>query len=364
MGSQEVVPNPVINSSVRSALDRARNLPSVPAVALEVMRVARGPQADSAALAQALSLDPALAAKVLRMANSALMGTRTEIVTLQQACTRLGFNTVKLWALSFVMVDAFAQFQPDGFDHDDYWKRSVFRAVSAKLVAAAVTPKLADEAFLTGLLAQVGQLVLAFCLPQEFDQARKATKDEWPSLETQRGTLGFTTDELGAALLSAWGLPDVIYHAVLGAQDPRQLVPGPSDSRDVAHVLTVASHCETLFAYGLMAEEFDPDQFAGTGITRALVDLYESANEHFGLDEKKVEQVLSGLDEKTEEIAEVLHVNLGARMDSSVVLREAQQQLLREAANLLRDTIANEQPSEQLEFLKLASALKSSTKPD
>jgi hypothetical protein len=142
----------------------------------------------------------------------------------------------------------------------------------------------------------------------------------------QRETLGFTSDDLGVALLHTWGLPSVIQQAVLGSQDPDQIAEGPSDSRDIAQILAVATHCETLFTFGSMAEPLDPDQFAGTGISKALVDLYESARSYFGLDENRIEQILSGLDHRTAEIAEVLHVNFGERLDSAAILREAQNQ--------------------------------------
>jgi diguanylate cyclase (GGDEF)-like protein len=345
MGCQELV----IDPSVRNALDRARDLPSVPAVALEVMRLARAEEADAAALAEVVSLDPALAAKILKIANSALMGPTTEIVTLKRACAHLGFKTIKLWALSFAMVDSLLQPHPTGFDHDEYWKRSVFRAVSAKLIAQAVKPKLADEAFLAGLLSQIGRLVLAACLPAEFETARGAAQDEWPTLEEQRESLGFTTDDLGVALLHTWGLPAVIHQAVLGFQDPDQLAGSTAESRDIAQILTVATHCETLFA--------------GPQTSKVLMALYESARQYFGLDKDKVEDMLSGLDRHTAEIAELLHVNLGDRLDSNAVLREAQLQMLRETVILLRDAIVNERRAEQLQFENSLLQLKAQTDP-
>ncbi len=345
MSAQEIT----TNSSVRDALARARDLPSVPAVALEVMRLARTDEADAAALAEVVSLDPALAAKILKIANSALLGPSTEIVTLKRACTHLGFKTIKLWALSFAMVDSLLQPRTSGFDHDEYWRRSVFRAVSAKLIAMSVKPRLADEAFLTGLLSEIGQLVLASCLPTEFRHAREAADDSWPSFAVQRETLGFTTDELGVALLENWGLPEVIRQAVLGSQNPELIPEEQSSSRDLSQILVVARHSETLFA--------------GSRTSKTLVDLYESAYRYFALDKEKVEEILSGLDVHTAEIAEILHVNLGERLDSTAVLREAQLEMLRETVVLLRDAIVNERRAEQLQFENSMLLLKAQTDP-
>jgi diguanylate cyclase (GGDEF)-like protein len=341
----------VLDPTVRGALGRVRDLPSVPAVALEVLRLARNEDADAAQLADVISLDPALSAKILKIVNSALMGRACEIVSLKRACAQLGFKTIKLWALSFAMVDSLQRPSEEGFDHDDYWKRSVLRAVSAKLFAEAVKPKLSDEAFLAGLLSQIGQLVLATGLPKEFEAVREAGGgDCWPSIEVQRATLGYTSDDLGVALLHSWGLPPLIHQAVQGARDPdqapRDALPG---ARDIAQILHVATYCEALFA--------NPET------PKALVDLYESARKFFGLSKERVEELLSDLDRHTAEIAEILHVNLGERLDTATVLREAQLQMLRETVVLLRDAIVSERRAAQLEFENSLLLLKAQTDP-
>ena len=341
----------VLDPSVRGALSRARDLPSVPAVALEVLRLARDEGANAGQLADVVSLDPALSAKILKIVNSALMGGACEIVTLKRACAQLGFKTIKLWALSFAMVDSLQRPRTDGFDHNEHWKRSVLRAVSAKLFAEAVKPQLADEAFLSGLLSRIGQLVLATGLPNEFEAVREAAgRDGWPSAEVQRATLGYSSDDLGVALLQSWGLPPLIHQAIWGAPDPAKIskdaVPGAAD---IARILHVAAHCESLFAC--------PET------PQALVDLYESARRFFGLGKERVEELLSDLGRHTTEIAEILHVNLGERLDTMTVLREAQLQMLRETVVLLRDAIVSERRATQLEFENSLLQLKAQTDP-
>ncbi len=341
----------VLDPSVRSALERAHDLPSVPAVALEVLRLARDEDASSAQLADVISLDPALSAKILKIVNSALMGRACEIATLKRACAQLGFKTIKLWALSFAMVDSLQRPRAQGFDHNDYWRRSVFRAVSAKLFAEAVKPQLADEAFLAGLLSQIGRLVLASGLPDEYQALLDAGDGRvWPSNELQRATLGYTTDELGVALLHSWGLPALIHEAVLGAEDPAQIAPESTPgAREISQILNIAAHCEILFV--------------GPETPKALVDLYESGRRFFGLEKQRVEDLLSGLDSHTDEIAEILHVNLGERLDTATVLRDAQLQMLRETVVLLRDAIVSERRATQLEFENSLLMLKAQTDP-
>jgi diguanylate cyclase (GGDEF)-like protein len=340
----------VLDPSIRSALGRARDLPSVPAVALEVLRLAQQEDASAGQLADVISLDPALAAKILKIVNSALLGRGCEIVTLKRACAQLGFKTIKLWALSFAMVDSLQRPRVEGFDHNEHWKRSVFRAVSAKLFAEAVKPQLADEAFLAGLLSEIGQLVLATGLPKEFQAVREAGGDAWRTPDAQRATLGYSSDELGVALLHSWGLPPLIYQAVLGAQNPGQDRPDALPvTREIAQIVHVAAHCETLFSR--------PEA------PKALVDLYESARKFFNLDKERVEELLSDLDRHTTEIAEILQVNLGERLDTTAVLRDAQLQMLRETVVLLRDAIVSERRAAQLQFENSLLLLKAQTDP-
>jgi diguanylate cyclase (GGDEF)-like protein len=341
----------VLDPRLRSALERARDLPSVPAVALEVLRLARDEDTNAGQLADVISLDPALTAKILKIVNSALMGRACEIATLKRACAQLGFKTIKLWALSFAMVDSLQRPRAPGFDHDDYWKRSVFRAVSAKLFAEAVKPQLADEAFLAGLLSQIGQLALATGLPEEYQALLAAgERSSWPSIAVQRETLGYSSDDFGVALLQSWGLPSLIHQAVLGAPDPTQIPPEAAPhAREISEILHVAAHCESLFV--------------GPETPKALMDLYEAARKFFGMGKERVETLIAGLDRHTADIAEILHVSLGERLDAATVLREAQLQMLRETVVLLRDAIVSERRASQLEFENSLLMLKAQTDP-
>jgi diguanylate cyclase (GGDEF)-like protein len=345
MASEDLVLDP----KVLTALEKAKDLPSVPAVAMEVLRLAREDDADTGELARVVSLDPALAAKILKIANSALFGRAYQIVTLQRACSQLGFKTVKLWALSFAMVDALQRPRVQGFDHQLYWKRCLFRAVSAKLFAEAVAPRLAEEAFLTGMLSRIGHLVLATCLPEEYKAVVAAGGDRWTSTEVQREALGYSSDDLTLALLQSWGLPDLIHQAVLGAHSPDQRGKDlPPESRELAWILTVAGHSEALF---------------GGDHPQSLVNLYESARKYFGLGKDEVEKILSGLDRHTAEIGEVLHIRIGEQLDTGTVIREAQLRMLRETVVVLRDAIVNERRAAQLEFENSLLLLKAQTDP-
>ena len=161
---------PSLSPGVLSALERARELPCLPAVALQVLRISSDEHAGARELGSIVALDPALSAKLLQTANSALFGGIEQITTTQMACARLGFKMVKLTALSVALLETVSPRRAPGFDHADHGKRCLVHAVAAKLFADKVQPSLADEAFMGGLLARIGQLLVATSLKAEFEQ--------------------------------------------------------------------------------------------------------------------------------------------------------------------------------------------------
>jgi diguanylate cyclase (GGDEF)-like protein len=339
--------DPALDSHVLAALQKAGHLPSVPSVVLEVLRVARNQEANTEELAAVISLDPALTANILKLSNSALLGRSCEIVNLKRACAQLGFNTVKLWALSFAVVEWLEDPRTEGFDYDGYWRRGVFRAVSAKLISETAAPELAEEAFITGMLSRIGQLVLACCQPSGYKAVQAASRESCATPEIERNVLGYTTDELSVAFLRFWGLPALIYQAVHGAQQSEQIREDlPAATRKLARSLAVALRCEALVSRANKAE--------------ALAELQQSAKGFFGLEPAAIEQLLAQADQHTNEITQVLPAG-STRSDTAVVVRGAQVDVLRQTIELLRDAVIHEQRATQLEFENSLLALKART---
>ena len=140
----------------------ADSLPSLPAVAMEVLRLTGEEGTTLDDLAEAISKDPALAAKLLKLSNSSLFSMSHEVATLQKATMVLGMKSVMLMALSFSLSEAVPKEGGGTFDYGDYWYRSLVGAVAGRSLAQAIgKPELADEAFLCGLLANFGARVMA-----------------------------------------------------------------------------------------------------------------------------------------------------------------------------------------------------------
>jgi two-component system cell cycle response regulator len=127
----------------------------------------------------------------LKLANSAAFNLGQDVTTLPHASMVLGLRSVKLMALSFALIDSLPRAGSD-FDFDAYWRRSsVFAAAARSVCEGRGHKSLGQEAFICGLLAQLGQLVLALSSPVEY--ARVEAPDGWPALSSSRRSSASST---------------------------------------------------------------------------------------------------------------------------------------------------------------------------
>jgi HD-like signal output (HDOD) protein len=144
-------------------------LPSLPAVALELLRLCRDEETNLRRVAEAISRDPALSARVLRAANSASLAARGKVSTLTRAVPLLGSNATLALALSFSLVRGRRRDDRSGFDHRIFWRRAVFSALAGRVLAeSGVRSADPEEAFLAALLQDLGVLALAEVFPAEY----------------------------------------------------------------------------------------------------------------------------------------------------------------------------------------------------
>ena len=135
-------------------------LPSLPAVALEVIELTRDVNVEMDKLAATIQNDQGLSAKVLKTVNSSYYGLRKKCGTIRQAIVVLGLSTVKSLTLGFSLVSSIDLKDKKGFDHNEYWRRGLFTGVAARSIAKVACPDFQDEAFLGGLLQDVGMIAM------------------------------------------------------------------------------------------------------------------------------------------------------------------------------------------------------------
>ncbi len=194
-------------------------MPPQPATAELVLRLVADPTSTALQLARAVETDPALAARVIRLANSPYYGAPRRVASAQHAIVLLGRDTVRGIAASAAcsLLDTRADFGPDGF-----FRHALACAAASSVVAMRVGLSPAD-AFSAGLLHDLGAILLHHRDPEAFANAqRQRSMSEIVAAELK--AFGMTHAQAGAAALEAWGFPSAFVEAVAlhqhGVEDP------------------------------------------------------------------------------------------------------------------------------------------------
>lgn len=203
---------------VRQLLAGTGDLPVLPQAASRIMQELQSPKVTALRIAELVKKDPVLATAVLRVANSALYGGRTEITDLAFAMTRIGLNQVKNLILALVLRSRMADPQVYGSAGSRVMDHSLAVAFGARLVADAAN-QAGEESFLCGLLHDFGRLALVKGLREAFSLR---TPDLPPDLDA---LVAAHHSEAGAALASRWGLPEVVSEVARNHHKPE--TPGP-----------------------------------------------------------------------------------------------------------------------------------------
>jgi putative nucleotidyltransferase with HDIG domain len=203
-------------TSVDNVIKRVRDLPSLPAVVVELMASVEQEDIDTHALASKITLDQGLAAKTLRLANSSFYGMPTKVTTIHQAISVLGFHSIRTLVTACSVTASFAPGKDAGFDLEAFWRHSIGTAVCARVLAPyfKLNP---DTAFTAGLLHDLGTLVLATGYPEEYRQVgAHRQQHDCQAAEAEQAVFGIDHAAVGSALAAHWKFPLAIQRAVAG----------------------------------------------------------------------------------------------------------------------------------------------------
>ena len=218
-------------------VEGAKELPVMPPVAAEVMRMAEDPDTDLSAIAELISRDAALALRVLKIANSSFYAMPREVETLQQAIVLLGYSALRSLVVAASMKEVFVRF---GLAERLLWEHAVAGAVAANTLASQVGGINADEVFLAGLLHDVGRLVMYTQAEDEYQDVLTAIYSENADpIEAERAAFGFDHCEIGRLVLQKWKIPARLALAIGHHHDP-MAASGDEGEKPVAALLQVA----------------------------------------------------------------------------------------------------------------------------
>ncbi|MBI5534159.1 MAG: HDOD domain-containing protein [Deltaproteobacteria bacterium] len=208
-----------MDDQLLAKLTACETLPSLPAVAVEIVQLCRSEDVELKTIGKVLEKDPALAAKLLKVANSALFSRSGKTTTIANAVLRLGLNAVVTLALSFSLVKI-RKSPKSGFDYPRFWKRALISATAARCLAARVSLN-REELFLAGLMQDIGMLALCEALGAPYAKvAAKAQGDHAALILAEQESFGADHMAVGEWMARRWNFPDYVAQAILASHDP------------------------------------------------------------------------------------------------------------------------------------------------
>lgn len=191
------------------------NLVSLPEIYLKVRQLLDDPKSSLVDIANVVAVDPGLAGRVLRIANSAFCGFAFRIETIPRAMSMLGTQQIHDLVLATSVARSFSGIPKQLVDMARFWRSSVLCGASAKTIADTCNILDSERLFTAGLLAHVGRLALYLRLPEPTREAHAEAAQKSISLQKAiENKLGFDDADVAAELLSAWKLPDSLVEPV------------------------------------------------------------------------------------------------------------------------------------------------------
>jgi diguanylate cyclase (GGDEF)-like protein len=278
-------------------------------------------------LTKVLSLDPALAARILRISNSAAYSRGREITNLSQAIMTLGAKNISIIALGFSLKSAIPGWEHDsGISDTTFWRQNVATAVAARGLSRLVRMPDHEQAFLCGLLSRIGQLLLYSVAPQEYGEVLSRTNGRLPSASEETELLGISHHEAAGRLLSCWQLPTFIQETVAnwGGVDASEAKSAVSaEVQRAAAVVTVADAFATMI--------FGEEKALG------LQQVHSIASAQLGVSGDEADRLFKSCGQDIQETLAIFEIPHNEPIDCERILEQARQQLVNVSLTLMAD---------------------------
>lgn len=196
--------------------NNSKNFPSLPQILLRLIKACNDDSVSLEALSTLISKDPSLCTRVVRLVNSPFVGLSHKVNTVNQAVVYLGLNTIKNLAISASVLQAFKRSEYCAiFALNQFWFHSFTCAVAARNIAKRTAYHSAEEAFLAGLLHDIGKLILVMNYSDTFSDVTDLPVSPSSYDRKIEYRVGFSHEEVGAYIIRSWHLNDVMADAVL-----------------------------------------------------------------------------------------------------------------------------------------------------
>jgi len=201
--------------SLEKLVRRIDEISTLPHVALKVMEVANDPNSGAADLKEAMESDAALSARVLRCVNSSAYAARTRITNLQQAIAYLGLKQIRNLAMTASVSELFKKNETIGtYRRTELWRHLVSVGICARLIALRRKLPAFEDAFLAGLLHDIGIILADQHAHTHFRRVIQRLDKQHTLAEVEREVLGFDHMLLGYRVAESWKFPELIREAI------------------------------------------------------------------------------------------------------------------------------------------------------
>ncbi len=237
----------------------ADDLPVMPTIASDIVKAVDDPNSSISDIKDLIEQDSAIAAKLLKMSNSALYGFPSAITSISHAISLLGTRTVRNIVLAISLKKSYRRF---GLMEKLLWQHSTLAGpVAGKLAKMPQITVDADDAFTAGLLHHIGKTALANSHPDDYEQVIQRVYNEHIGfVQAETDQFGFNHSELGGAIANLWNLPESLVAVISNHHNEGALASLPEEVARLTALTTITSTCLTKLGVGRSApvDEIDP----------------------------------------------------------------------------------------------------------
>lgn len=203
------------NNNIMGKILQSDELPTLPTVASQLITLTSREDTTLTDIGALVSKDISLSAKILKVSNSAFYSFPQQIGSINQAVSILGINAVRSLVLSFSFLTMKKGKGETRFNFKSFWEKSLASAVAAKLILEQVKGADTEQVFISALLQNLGELILAKTMPEEYDKVLAAIKEhQHDNLGAEENVFGLNHTHVGTAVAQKWGFPDILVEPV------------------------------------------------------------------------------------------------------------------------------------------------------
>ncbi len=210
-----------VNDSLRLFVQKITKLPTIPVVAHEIISITNDDLASVDKLEKIVSKDPAISAKIVGLSNAAFFGYQMPHADVASAIQKIGFTNVRNIALGISLMTIFGDDHLKlAYDYGRLYRHSIATGLVALRLARNLKIKTDDDLFVSGMLHDLGLLLLNSCFPDLYSKSAETARECKNLLEAETLVLGFTHADIGGWIAETWNLPDAMHEVIMYHHSP------------------------------------------------------------------------------------------------------------------------------------------------